>query len=148
VSVIQNTVDVSLYQDVENNTWKLSEREVLDSEFLGSCIGVAVYDSYSQTGALGHFETIGNEELGYMLEEFLEEAERKMGRSLEVLAGGTMSPNLDPLETDPGIEEGRETAEDVINQYFDSAMYDWHDGFERSRMAVHPEYGIFYQEKV
>ncbi len=136
-------------KEVDKNEKSIQEEQTVNADFLGSCLALAVYDPQQKEAYLSHFPTIGNEKLETQLEDYISEVKDKTEPPYEVFLGGTMNPNANPLEEEYTIKQARETAEELAENHFQNQYTcDWSNDITRSRVIVHPQYGIIYEETV
>lgn len=141
--VLDNFLKSNDWVEVEKDGYAWSDSEIIGIDCLGTCLGVAAYDPDTGTGYLLHSGTLENEELESQLDDFLDEIEQ-MERPYEVLAGGTMSSEYNPLSGEDFTGEARQFVESSLETRGIEYEAAWSDAPVFNRMIVSPEYGILY----
>lgn len=141
--VLDNFLESNNWKKVEKDDSAESESEILGIDCLGTCLGLATYDPDTGQGYLLHVSTLENEELESRVDAFLNEVEA-LEQPYEVLAGGTISSEYNPLSSEDFAQEARQVTEDLLEEK--GMMYEaaWNEAPVFNRMFVSPEYGILY----
>ncbi|WP_414837944.1 hypothetical protein ACK3SF_00910 [Candidatus Nanosalina sp. VS9-1] len=141
--VVDNFLAELDWQEVAKDEYLSSDSETLGVDCLGTCLGLAVHDPKTGTGYLLHASTVGNEELESQVQEFVDELDQ-LSEPYEVLAGGTMASQYNPLDEEEFTHQARETVENVLDDGGISYQASWNDPPVYNRMIVSPDYGILY----
>ena len=139
--VLDNFLKANDWVEVEKDDYAWSNSDTIGIDCLGTCLGLAAYESDTGTGYLLHATTIENEGLERQLEEFLDEVEGLEG-SYEVLAGGTMSSDYNPLSNEDFTSKARQTTEELLESRDIRYEAAWNEAPVFNRMFVSPEYGF------
>lgn len=141
--VLDNFLESNDWTEVEKGDRANSESEMLGIDCLGTCLGLAAYDPDTGEGYLLHAGTLENKDLETQVDSFMDEVEGLEG-PYEVLAGGTISAEYNPLSNGDFAQEARQLTEDLLEKRGIEYEAAWNDAPVFNRMFVSPEYGILY----
>ena len=141
--VLDNFLESNDWREVEKDDSAESESEILGIDCLGTCLGLAAYDPDTGAGYLLHASTLENEELEKRVNDFLDELEG-LEQPYEVLAGGTMSSEYNPLYSEDFTGAARQLAETSLERRGIEYEAAWNEAPVFNRLIVSPEYGILY----
>lgn len=141
--VLDSFLDSNEWIEVGKDEYAMADSEILGVDCLGTCLGVAAYDPNTGTGYLMHATTLENEDFEQDLNDFLGEVEQ-LERPYEVLVGGTMAAEYNPLSERDFTDEARQIAEISLESRGIGYEAAWNDAPVFNRLFVSPEYGILY----
>ena len=131
------------WREVEKDSMESSSSELLATDCLGTCVGIAVYDSRSSQGHMLHVSTLENDFFDETVEKFADGISSIEG-PFEVLAGGTMASKYNPVADKDFTGYARNTVEQTLEDYRINYQASWNDPPRFNRLAVSPDYGILY----
>lgn len=143
--IIDKSFDDVKHIDVEKDSYATSNNFPLVADCLGTCLGVAAYDSKTDTGFLLHESTVENEELEDDLDSFLEKLDY-LEQPYEVLAAGTISPDYNPLTEQNYIGKARAVVEKSLEERGVRYETAWNESPVFNRLIVSPQHGILYDK--
>lgn len=129
--------------EVEKDSMQSSNSEILATDCLGSCVGVAVYDSRNSWAYMLHASTVENDSLEETVETFADNISSIEG-PFEVLAGGTMASQYNPISDEDFTGYARNVVEEKLEDRGINYRASWNDPPRFNRLAVSPDYGILY----
>ena len=141
--LLDNFLESNDWKEVDKDDSAESKSEILGIDCLGTCLGLAAYDPDTGQGYLLHASTLENEELEEQVNDFLDKLEG-LEQPYEVLAGGTMSSDYNPLSGEDFTGAARKLAETSLESRGIEYEAAWSDAPVFNRMIVSPEYGILY----
>lgn len=141
--VLDNFLEEMDWREVTKDDFQISSKDTLGVDCLGTCLGVAVHDPKTGTGYLLHASTPGDEELESQIHSFIDELET-LSEPYEVLAGGTISSDYNPLDDKDHTAEARDIVEEAFEEEGIDYQASWNDPPVYNRMMVSPDYGILY----
>lgn len=131
------------WKEVEKDEYVRTTDEVIATEALGTCLGLAGYDSRNNQAYLLHASTIQNDDLEEQVEIMVDEL-KEIKEPIEVLAGGTMSSQYNPLSDENFTGYARNVVEDALQSRDIDYRAVWNDPPQFNRLVVSPDYGILY----
>lgn len=143
MGIIDELIDRRDAVKVEKGDRTMSEDQAVYADDLGSCIGVAAYDSFDGQVYLAHFQTYGNDEIDLELEKMRQDLE-DFSYPYEVFAGGTMEPDISPVDDEEDVIQSRSSTEDVLSSETGNYVVDWNETPVFNRLIADPDYGILY----
>ena len=146
-AVLDNFLEGMDWREVDRDSYRVSDSEVLGVDCLGTCMGLAAFDSGKDTGYLFHARTLNkddefNENLEGDVESFLDELDDS--RPYEVLAGGTIDARYNTLADKDFTSEARKVVEEALQERNFDYEASWNDLPVYNRMIVSPQHGILY----
>jgi hypothetical protein len=141
---LREFIDAEDWVKVGRDEFRKVSSGTAGTDCLGSCLGIAVYDSGAEEGYLFHGSTLGNPDLEEEVTRFLDEVEESLARPYEVLVGGTISSDYNPLDDERVIEGSRQKVEEELEGREISFTAAWNELPVYNSLAVSPEYGILY----